>query len=183
MTWKDNLKRYGLYAGLAGAVFFGYSLRGCDNYELKIPRRQPDDKDLIYEGDIEGRNVNYRENVNIEVDGKTRKANVMIVKKGDDAYTLIGLAGTNIEWKLNTAPNYVNDKLYRVGASRGETSYNFRVEDMNDTHLDGQRARSMLEKGKKYYNNLRTKIREKKRADYAREHDKLEEEFSGQREI
>jgi len=176
MAWKDRLRKYGAPLGIAVGTFFtGYLLRGY-NQELVVPKRTGE-KDFVYEGDIEGRNVNYRENVNVSTDGKTRKANVMTVKKGDDTYTLIDLDGTNVEWKLNAAPNYVNDKLERVEISRGENSYSFRTEDMNDSHLDGQRAKSMLEKGTKYFNDFRTKIREKKRVDYTTDLSKVEEFF------
>ena len=176
MTWKENLIKYGL-VGLVGVVIGAGLFSRCNKKEDFISG--VDNNDFVYQGSIDGRGVAYKENADFSIDGNKRKVNMMSVKRNDDEYNLIDMENqTGIEWKLNIVPNYASDKLEKVIIKRGNTSYTFRIEDINDSTIEGQKVKTMIEKGTQFYNNLRTKIREKKRTEYSDSLKNVEEFFS-----
>ncbi len=194
MSWKDKLKKPGYIsafalagAGVAIPLFFLFKGCGSDGKREEITSVK--DPAVVFEGRVNERNVVYKENSEIgiydtkEKKSVNKKANIMNVSNGNRTYSLIDYAKFGgIDWESNNAPDYSADSLEKVIISekgrRGEAdiTVSFDVEDVDDSTISGQTAGRMLEKGTKYFNNLRTEIRKKKRIDYS-EKTKTYEDF------
>ena len=126
------------------------------------------DESLIYDGVIDGKRIIYQEKANRE--------SIMIVYNGKSDYILKDVDGTSIDWKADKEPNYQADSLEEITIYDSK-SHKFRKEDVSDSSIEGQQAKTILEKGTKYYNEKRKKIRDKKIEDYGKEMKGVEDFF------
>ena len=186
------VRRIGIVAAAAGLGFLTYDgFKGINSPKADVSgpsinksqvsydvSNQPNNKSYQYEDDIENRHVFYNEEKEVNINDIKKPANVMVVIRLDDTYTLIDYESyTGIDWKRNAVPSYLDDEIDRIEIRRGDKSYTFDRDDINYVTIDGQAAKSILCKGTKYYNGLRTRIREGERLEYTQEHNKLEELF------
>lgn len=114
---------------------------------------------------------------------------VVYMEGEDDAYMKVSRGGmsaeyfdkegaTKIGWMDETMPVLSNDRLERILIKEGDKNYNYTINDVNDRSIEGKRAKNLLEKGNKDYNETREKIRTEKRADFEKESANLEKFFN-----
>ena len=126
--------------------------------------------DLVFDGVINNKRVEYRENVD---------ANVMIIRNGRDTYRLVDSKNpTSIDWLAENEPDYDKDGLERVEISREKGKpYTFTEDMIGTSTLEALKAGSFITNGTTYYNNVRKNIRAGKRGEYASELESLESVF------
>jgi len=176
MSWKERI-----YSGLVGVVvgsgIIYYIMR--DKGEMRGARTLVSDKEgIVYKGDVDGRNVLYQEKVDVKINGERKKANVMTVRNGRDVYTLIDHENSkSMDWKLNTTPNFEDDRLERIVIVRNDITHTFDRENAGTDTIDAEKTKSLIDKGTNYFNQKRNKLRNQKRIDYSNELKGIEEEF------